>query len=147
MSIKVTHGKNLEELNNFQVLQNNVIRDSLIQIAQEFINSIQFLAPRDTGEYANSWAIQNIDSKSVRIGTPLNDLAVYLEYGTSPHPIVGHRKVLHWVDESGQDHFAMYVRHPGFPAIPHIRPTMNVLETRIPEIFKENMKKHFRLVK
>lgn len=148
IDIKVAIGENIKhDLNNFQVLQNNIIKDTLVDIANEFINTIQFLSPRDTGEYANSWAIQNIDSRSVTIGTPLEELAAYLEYGTSPHPIVGHRKVLHWVGEDGLDHFAFYVRHPGFPAIPHIRPTINVLETKIPEIIMKNMKKHFRLVK
>lgn len=148
VGIEVKYGSDVKHnLNNYQQLQDVVIRDSLIEIANEFINTIQFLAPRDSGEYASSWAIQNIDSRSVRIGTPLEELAIYLEYGTAPHPIVGHRKVLHWVDESGIDHFVFYVRHPGFPAMPHFRPAMNVIETKIPEILHKNIKKHFRLAK
>ncbi len=122
----------------------NFKRDLLLRIANEFLQTIKFLAPRDTGEYANSWGVQRVDSNSVTIGTPHGDLAIYLEYGTAPHPIFPKRKkTLHWVDGSG-DHFALYVRHPGFPAKPHIRPAMNVVEAKINDIAKEIISKYFK---
>lgn len=122
----------------------NFKRDFLLRLANEFLQSIRFLAPRDTGEYANSWGVQKVDSNSVTIGTPHGDLAIYLEYGTAPHPIFPKRKkTLHWVDSSG-DHFALYVRHPGFPAKPHIRPAMNVVEAKIADIARELISKYFK---
>lgn len=123
----------------------NVKTEIMLKSANVFIQTIQFLAPRDTGEYASSWVVQKVDANSVTIGTPHGDLAIYLEYGTAPHPIFPkNKKALHWVDGSG-DHFALYVRHPGFPAMPHIRPAMNVLQVRIPEIAKEVISKYYRL--
>ena len=123
----------------------NVKRDSLLKTANEFLQTIRFLAPRDTGEYANSWVVQKVDSNSVTIGTPHGDLAIYLEYGTAPHPIFPkNKKALHWVDGSG-DHFALYVRHPGFPAMPHIRPAMNVVEAKINDIVKEIVSRYYRV--
>ena len=123
----------------------NVKRDILLRTANEFLQTIRFLAPRDTGEYANSWVVQKVDTSSVTIGTPHGDLAIYLEYGTQPHPIFPNKKkTLHWVDGSG-DHFALYVRHPGFPAMPHIRPAMNVVEAKIQDIVKEVIVKYYRL--
>jgi len=118
----------------------NVVRDILIEASGVFLDTIRFIAPRATGNYADSWVIQNISDKSVTIGTPHQDLFIYLEYGTAPHPIVGHRKILHWV-ENGQDHFAFWVRHPGFAAMPHLRPAINVLEVKLPEIVKKHMDK------
>ena len=123
----------------------NVKRDILLRTANEFLQTIRFLAPRDTGEYANSWVVQKVDSNSVTIGTPHGDLAIYLEYGTAPHPIFPkNKKALHWVDGSG-DHFALYVRHPGFPAMPHIRPAMNVVEAKINDIVKEIVSRYYRV--
>ena len=123
----------------------NVKRDILLKTANEFLQTIRFLAPRDTGEYANSWVVQKVDSNSVTIGTPHGDLAIYLEYGTAPHPIFPkNKKALHWVDGSG-DHFALYVRHPGFPAMPHIRPAMNVVEAKINDIVKEIVSRYYRV--
>ena len=123
----------------------NVKRDILLKTANEFLQTIRFLAPRDTGEYANSWVVQKVDSNSVTIGTPHGDLAIYLEYGTAPHPIFPkNKKALHWFDGSG-DHFALYVRHPGFPAMPHIRPAMNVVEVKINDIVKEIVSRYYRV--
>lgn len=123
----------------------NIKRDILLKISNEFLQAIRFLAPRDTGEYANSWGVQSIDENHVTIATPHGDLAIYLEYGTAPHPIFPKRKkALHWEDASG-DHFALYVRHPGFPAHPHIRPAMNVVEAKIQEVAKEVISKYFKV--
>ena len=117
----------------------------MITLANEFLQAIRFLAPRDTGQYASSWVIQSIDDNHVTIATPKGGLAVYLEYGTQPHPIFPRRrKVLHWEDASG-DHFALYVRHPGFPAKPHIRPATNVVESKIQEIAKQMVSKYFKI--
>lgn len=129
-----------------KVIQNdpNFKRDLLLRMANEFLQAIRFLAPRDTGEYANSWGVQSIDSNSVTIGTPHGNLAIYLEYGTQPHPIFPkNKKTLHWVDASG-DHFALYVRHPGFPAHPHIRPAMNVVEAKINDVATELISKYYK---
>lgn len=135
-----------KQLGEFETKRTILIRDTLLECANEFLNTIQFLAPRATGNYADSWVIQNISDRSIKIGTPHEELFIYLEYGTAPHPIVGHRKVLHWVSWDGVDHFAFWVRHPGFAAIPHLRPATNVLEVKIPEIVLKNMKKHLRIV-
>ena len=130
-----------------KIISNNdkMKQEIMLRLANEFLQTIRFLAPRDTGEYANSWVVQKVDSNSVTIGTPHGDLAIYLEYGTAPHPIFPKKKkTLHWVDGSG-DHFALYVRHPGFPAMPHIRPAMNVVEAKINDIVKEIVSRYYRV--
>lgn len=124
----------------------NFKREFLIRAANEFLQTIRFLAPRDTGKYANSWAITKVESNYVEVSTPKGKLAVFLEYGTAPHPIFPKRKkALHWVDQDGE-HFALYVRHPGTHPAPHIRPTINVLEAKIPELALNVLQKYFKPV-
>ena len=144
-----------EKLRQLSKVKDIIIRDTLIEAANLFIDYIKELAPRSTSlqsqqtphlHYDETWGIQQIDSRSVTIGTPEWRLALYLEYGTAPHPIVGHRKVLHWVSDDGEDHFALYVRHPGFPAMPHIRPAIARLEVVLPEIASKNLRKHFTIL-
>ena len=145
-----------ERLRQLSKVKDEIIRDTLWEAANLFIDYIKELAPRSTNlfelketahiHYDETWGVQQIDSRSVTIGTPEWKLALYLEYGTAPHPIVGHRKVLHWVSDDGEDHFALYVRHPGFPAMPHIRPAIARLEIVLPEIANKNLRKHFTIL-
>lgn len=133
-------GHVLKDIN--KKLQNEVVASSLQDLAFEFLTWIRFYAPKDTGQYAESWAIQNITEDSITIGTPMGELAVYLEYGTAPHPIVARKKkVLHWIGKDGKSHFAIYVRHPGFAPIKHIEPTIEQVKNTIENIISANINK------
>jgi len=44
-------------------------------------------------------------------------IGVFLQRGTKPHTISAKKSVLHWLDKSGKDRFAKFVKHPGTPAL------------------------------
>lgn len=118
----------------------------LVKLANEFLQSIRTLAPKRTGNYANSWVISKIGADYVEVATPKGKLALILEYGSAPHPIFPKkRKTLHWVNEAGEDVFALYVRHPGTPRLAHIFPSVKWTETKIGSIAAELIKQYYKL--
>jgi HK97 gp10 family phage protein len=55
--------------------------------------------------------------------------ASYLEEGTPPHVIEArHAPALHWVDDSGEHHFAKRVNHPGTKPSPFMGPAYQKAE-------------------
>lgn len=58
--------------------------------------------------------------------------ASFVEKGTKPHEItVRKAPMLHWVDEGGDDHFAITVQHPGTDPMPFLEPTIPLMEHTI----------------
>lgn len=108
----------------------------LTDLGNEFIIRIQMFAPRKTGDYANSWDyIAN--SNSLKVYTPQGFLMEVLEYGSSAHVIEGN-PILSWIDSaSGERLFAHFVNHPGTPAFPHVRPTIEYVNSIIPSVMKK----------
>ena len=93
--------------------------------SRKFNDNFKQKVPKDTGEYKKSWKVKKYSKKGFTLETKMGFLFDILEFqGSKPHIIEPVRaSVLHWIDkETGQDRFAMRVRHPGFKAIPHARP-------------------------
>ena len=100
----------------------------LLDWGQEILmREIKKRANYDTGQYRNAFRQGKIKKETAEITTPMGQLMIWLEHtGTKPHIITPkHAKVLHWVNEGGQDVFAMRVRHPGTKATPHIGPSID----------------------
>ena len=113
----------------------------MLEAANNVINIIKILAPKKTGNYANTWRIREVGPNRISIAPDNEKLALFLEYGTAPHDIEPRFKsVLHWVDESGEDRFATIVHHPGTPAFPHIRPAMEQLKEDLKQIVLRQLK-------
>ncbi len=125
-------GESVEVTKQFQ-------QSVMLESAEEYLETIRRLAPKNTGRYADSWAIANISDDSVTIKSPLGQLGWFLEFGTMPHFIYAKRKkYLHWVDpKTGEDRFATFVWHPGFAAMPHIRPAKESVIVNLPNIIKD----------
>ncbi len=52
--------------------------------------------------------------------------AVYQEFGTSAHTVKAKgKKMLHWVDDEGKDHFAKEVHIPAMKPQPFMLPSIN----------------------
>lgn len=132
---------------DFEKSVDKLTQDILVTLSKMLIRMIKDKAPKKSGEYAESWVIQNTSAKSVTVGTPKTKLHVFLEYGTAAHPITPKKaSVLRWEDESGV-HFAMYVSHTGFPAKPHVRPALKRWEKQVPDVIAGKVKKHWKIVK
>jgi len=77
---------------------------------------IWFFAPQRTGALRSSirvfWGTNTV---TVSVGGGSVNYVPYVEYGVRPHriPKTGY-KLLRWVDEEGQVHYAMRVYHPGY---------------------------------
>ena len=71
------------------------LADARTKFAKEYLDVIGELtlrmirqaAPKDTGEYANSWKIIQKGAKFIIIDTDQQDLFNWLENGTQPHEI------------------------------------------------------------
>ena len=65
----------------------NFEKEFLDTVGKMILTMIRQVAPRDTGEYANSWRIFRQTSKSIEIDTDMPELWNWLEYGTLGHKI------------------------------------------------------------
>lgn len=66
-----------------------------------------------------------------------NLIPVYIEFGTQPHTITPvTKKVLRWVDEGGDEHFATKVYHPGTAPNPFMRRGISRAVFRVQEAFR-----------
>ena len=102
------------------------------KFAERLLAEIRRRAPKDTGEYAKSW---HIEERRDGFYVVTDDSTLYdiLEYtGSVPHDIYPrYASVLHWIDrDTGQDRYAAHVRHPGFKPIPHVRPALRAVQKR-----------------
>ena len=95
------------------------------QLKPKLLEELKKKCPKDTGKYAQSWRIERSSKYEFRFVTTMGKLFRILEYhGSKPHIIEPVRaRVLHWIDkETGGHRFAKRVQHPGFAALPHVRP-------------------------
>lgn len=136
--------KNIESLSVDISNFGNKVIDNLIKAQSNTAFVIQQdakeLAPKDTGEYAESIQLgeTTYDGSVIRTsvytdatvnaistGTTYN-LGRLLEEGTRPHDIEPlNATVLHFV-KGGEDVFAKHVFHPGTIAQPHFIPALNM---------------------
>ncbi len=127
-----TIGKNMDRL----------ITEVLLEGAKVLIKDIKKKAPKDTGEYAESWVIQKVKAKSVIVGTSKNALWKWLEFGTARHFIAPSKKsALMWGNGKyfSRGHFVS-----GITAVPHTRPAMKKLPPKLYDIVQKKVKKHFK---
>jgi len=114
----------------------------MLDAAKLLIKLIQEKAPKKTGGYSDSWVIQKTSSDSITIGSAKEKLFLILEYGRAEvRP--NKKKVLHWVDDSGQDVFVMY--SGATTPQPHLRPALVRFEKLLPDIINGNMSKHWKV--
>ena len=135
------------------------------QAAKELVKEIKRTAPRDTGKYAQQWAIRKRKNMTkyktvihISVGkkklpgkfnydnTTYQQLFRWLEYtGTKSHIIRPRRAMmLSWIDKkSGVRRFALSVRHPGTKPEPHVRPAMRrILPREMQRAVKGIRQKH-----
>lgn len=73
--------------------------------------------------------------------------ASLVEDGTPEHEILPvHRKVLHWFDDDGEEHFAMAVDHPGTEPMPFIKPAAEGAEKYITKMVDQRLAKGLRAI-
>lgn len=130
---------------DFQKFQQNTLRD----LQRLLLTNIQSKAPKNTGNYANSWKLGSITGNKAIVETPNGKLFIILEFqGRRPGRITPRTKqVLRFEDESGNEIFTMRVDHPGFPPIPHARPAMSETLQKAVSIIFENLKKTYPIFK
>lgn len=119
----------------------------VLERAQKLLlDNIQRLAPRNTGEYANSWKLGPIEDNNASIITPMGELFLILEF-TGAAPQKRRRKPPEkpyvFKDKSGNTVFTFKVDWPGFDKIPHAQPALELTMRAIPEILKEEIAKIF----
>ena len=127
------YNKLVEKIDKFS----DKLVDNIIQAQQEtakiVCDDVKELAPKNTGEYAESIKVGETTVKRNKISTEIYtdmqvvskrdgdkyNLGFLLETGTSPHLIVPvDAKVLHFQID-GKDIFTKMVYHPGMVAQPH----------------------------
>ncbi len=130
--------KNIED--KYDDIKKNILEKS----QKSLLNNIQRLAPRNTGEYANSWKLGPIDAESASIITPMGQLFIILEF-TGAAPQKRQRKPPEkpyvFKAKSGETVFTFKVDWPGFDKIPHAKPALLLTFKEIPDILKEELDK------
>lgn len=105
--------------------------DSLEELGQGLLENIKYRAPKNLGNYSRGWKIVSKSENKVSMGSDNRPLYTILEFqGSKPHDIRSTKphNLLVWEDERGNTVFRNTkfkpVKHPGFPPIPHVRPSM-----------------------
>ena len=125
------------------------LADARTKFAKEYLDVIGELtlrmikqaAPKDTGEYANSWKIIQKGSKFIIIDTDQQDLFNWLENGTQPHEIRADRAEALALPFG----YAKRVMHTGTPPQPHIIHVVNALDKIMKDVMRSQMKKHSKV--
>lgn len=126
--------------------------NTMLDLQAFFLENVQRLAPKKTGEYARSWVkgplklIESTKTISSTIITPEFLLYTMLEFqGRQPGEILG-KPILHFFwEKTGQEMFLRKVMHPGFPPMPHVRPALDITLQNAPRIINENLQKNYRI--
>ena len=105
------------------------------------LKMIKQAAPKDTGEYANSWTVVQRGAKFIVIDTSMPDLFNWLENGTRPHKI--RAKSTDFLSFGGI--FRKEVDHMGTQPQPHIIHVVDQLDKIMKDVMHVQMKKHYRL--
>ena len=125
----------IDRLNDMSVTISEILDES----ADVLLAEIRKTAPKKTGKYAKSWKKDNSTENSIQITTPMGNLYIILEFqGRRSGRISARRNVLHF-QVDGQDVFAKFVDHPGFPPIPHVRPALKRVTPKIREIIHQKL--------
>ena len=147
MSFKI--GQSL--MNSVKELEQNkgaFTKGVLKDFQTDWLKEINKLAPRKSGDYAASWKAGAVTSTKATVETPQGELYKILEFtgrtaGRIDAP-AGGVLAFKW---KGIDVFFKFVNHPGFHKMPHVKPAMRRVMGRSDQIFRRNLKKHFKLFK
>jgi len=124
----------------------NVKETILIQSQKLLLENLQRLAPRNSGDYANSWKLGEITEDTASIITPMGNLFIILEFTGSPgHEIKANKKKsLKFVTKSGDTVFVVRVKdNKGFSKIPHAQPALELTLKALPKILKKELAEIF----
>ena len=129
-----------QKLKNLPAQLREVEPQILDDLAGALLNEIRRTAPKKTGKYRKSWTIGVKTDKKIEIFTPQGFLYVLLEFqGGRPHEIRGNPILRFEID--GKVFFRHKVDHPGFAAIPHVRPAIaKIMRTAGPAIIEKRLK-------
>ena len=117
-----------------------IISMTLDDITKSLLAKIKKRAPVKTGRYKKSWKRGTKTENSVTVMTDQTKLFMILEYeGSKPHRIHG-KPVLRF-ELDGEIVFRAWVDHPGFGALPHVRPALDELKRELPQIYARNLRK------
>ena len=105
------------------------------------LRMIRQAAPKDTGDYANSWSVVQRGSKFIIIDTSQPVLFNWLENGTKPHTI--RAKQADYLFFGGV--FRKQVEHMGTRPRPHIIDVVKELDNIMRDVMKTQMKNHYKL--
>ena len=122
-------------------------KDVINDMLDFFLREVKEKAPAKTGAYAGSWKKGKVTATKGQIETPQGELFDILEFqGRKPGRIDAKGNVLAFIWRNAEVFFK-FVNHPGFKEMPHVRPALRKTMKQFPEIFKKNLKKHFKLFK
>ena len=130
------------QLHSFQRKLNDshkeIISKTLDDITKSLLAKIKKRAPVKTGRYKKSWKRGTKTENSVTLVSDQQKLFMILEYeGSKPHRIHGHPVLRFELD--GEIVFRAWVDHPGFKAMPHVRPALDELKRELPQIYYKNL--------
>ncbi len=130
----------LKQTENLNKDMADAISRTLDELAEVLLKEIRRTAPRKTGKYAKSWKKGRKDKNSIAIETNEHLLYLILEFtGRRPGRIFGNPVLVFEID--GQKIFAKSVMHPGFKAMPHVRPAVRKVMQMAPKIIYNQMQK------
>ena len=128
-----------QKLTKLSKSKGNFEKEFLDTMGKMILTMIRQVAPRDTGDYANSWKIVRQTKNSIEIDTDKPDLWYWLEYGTRQHkiePIDAETLALPFG-------FFDEVDHPGTRPQPHLNLVVdelnNILEGLMTSLIKKNV--------
>lgn len=123
------------------------IKDTLKELQELFLKETQKNAPSKTGKYKGSWKKKTFTGNIARIETKLGELFEILEFqGRKPGRITAKDTVLAFVWR-GRDVFFPFVDHPGFEAMPHVRPALRKTMRDANRIIFKNLKRNMQIFK
>lgn len=128
------------------------------ECAKSICDDAKLLAPKDTGEYANSIKISDTVLKGNSLETKVTtdftvsskssgksyNLGYLLENGYAPHFIFPVDSSVLKFEIAGKTIFSKYALHPGFVGKPHFEIALNKNEPKYDELIRKALDKVFK---
>lgn len=123
---------------------NDFTKEALQELAKRLHELIQEKAPKKSGEYADSWKVDDVNNNKITVSSPDGNKFTILEFTgkRQTHVEAAPGKVLHFVI-NGEDIFVKWSNPGAFGPIPHVRPALEQLGREGKEIIVKIMKKRF----
>ena len=134
-----------EKLLSLALARTSFHKEYLDILGEVALTMIKQVAPKNTGEYANSWSIVERGEKHIVIDTSMPELFDYLEHGTKPHIIKPVDADALLLPSFQYGKFFKRVNHPGTKPQPHIGRVSIALNEIMKDTMRSQMKKHSKL--